>query len=129
MSVWKIKKWELLKSLFFIASAEQNSKMCRICISQMWRHYKQTLYQHLSKILRTNFFLLKYTSNLELHVSFHKSGTSNPFQTYFFFELQTARMYRDRKRGTSRQKQSAFHWREKGVVMEKGGGEIFTAHC
>ena len=77
---------------------------------------------------RTNFFLSKYTTKVELYVSFHKSGTSNPFQTYFF-ELQTARKYRHRKRGTSRQKQSAFHWREKGVVMEKGGGEIFTAHC
>ena len=77
---------------------------------------------------RTNFFLSQYTSKVDLYVSFHKSGTSNPFQTYFF-ELQTARMYRQKERETSRQKQSAFHWREKGVVMEKKGGEIFTAHC
>ena len=45
-------------------------------------------YHYLSMFQRTNFFLSKYTSKVELYVSFHKSGTSNPFQTYFF-ELQT----------------------------------------
>ena len=87
------------------------------------KHQKcENSYYYSSMFQRTNFFLSKYTSKAEIYVSFHKSGTSNPFQTYFF-ELQTARKYRHRKRGTSRRKQSAFHWREKGVVMEKGEGK------
>ena len=54
-------------------------------------------YYYLSMFQGTNFFLSKYTSKVELCASFHKSGTSNPFQTYFF-ELQTARTYRQKER-------------------------------
>ena len=84
-------------------------------------------YHYLSMFQRTNFFLSKYTSKVELYVSSTNLAQATHFKHTFLNCKQLECTYR--KKGTSRQKQRAFHWREKGVVMEKGGGEIFTAHC
>ena len=53
------------------------------------KHQKcENSYHYSSMFQRTNFFLSKYTSKVKLHVRFHKSSTSNPFQTYFFLNCK-----------------------------------------